>query len=61
MLRYNSKYQTKGPIYILHLLAFEAIRLFKFMYIERQKPGFGKAMIKSAGGGIFLKKSGNVE
>ena len=46
MLRYNSKYQTKGPIYILHLLAFEAIRLFKFMYIERQKPGFGKAMMK---------------
>ena len=31
------------------------------MYIGRQKPGFGKAMKKSAGGGIFVKKSGNVE
>ena len=44
MLRYNSKCQSEGPIYILHLLAFAAIRLFKFMYIGRQKPGFGKAM-----------------
>ena len=31
------------------------------MYIGRQKPGFGKAMKKIAGGGIFVKKSGNVE
>ena len=58
MLRSNSKYQSKGPIYIRHLLAFAAI---KFMYVGRQKPGFGKAMKKSAGGGIFVKKSGNVE
>ena len=61
MMRYNSKYQSKGTIYILQLLAFAAIRLFKFMYSGRQKPGFGKAMKKSAGGGIFVKKSGNVE
>ena len=61
MMRYNSKYQSKGTIYILQLLAFAAIRLFKFMYIGRQKPGFGKAMKKIAGGGIFVKKSGNVE
>ena len=60
MLRYNSKCQSEGPICILHLLAFAAIRLFKFMYIGRQKPGFGKAMKKSAGGGIFVIKSGNV-
>ena len=46
MLSYNSKYQSKGPIYILHLLAFAAIRPSKFMYIGRQKPGFGKAMKK---------------
>ena len=31
------------------------------MYIGRQKPVFGKAMKKIAGGGIFVKKSGNVE
>ena len=31
------------------------------MYIGTQKPGFGKAMKKSAGGGISVKKSGNVE
>ena len=31
------------------------------MYIGRQKPGFGKAMKKSAESGIFGKKSGNVE
>ena len=60
MLRYNSKCQSEGPICILHLLAFAASRLFKFMYIGRQKPGFGKAMKKSAGGGIFAIKSGNV-
>ena len=60
MLRYNSKCQSEGPICILLLLAFAAIRLFKFMYIGRQKPGFGKAMEKSAGGGIFAIKSGNV-
>ena len=60
MMRYNSKYQSKGTIYILQLLAFAAIRLFKFMYSGRQKPGFGKAMKKSAGGGIFVIKSGNV-
>ena len=28
ILRYNSKYQSKGPIYILHLFAFATIRPF---------------------------------
>ena len=38
--RVNSKYQSKGPIYILHLLAFVEIRLFNEFFWER-KTGFG--------------------
>ena len=47
ILRYNSKYQSKGPIYVLHLFAFAAIRLFELVYLRaKKKKGFGKAMKK---------------
>ena len=36
ILRYNSKYQSKGQIYILHLFAFQKKQ-------QKQKTGFGKA------------------
>ena len=39
--RVNSKYQSKGSTYILHLLAFVEIRLFNVFFWER-KAGFGK-------------------
>ena len=41
--RVNSKYQSKGSTYILHLLAFVEIRLFNVFFWER-KAGFGKLM-----------------
>ena len=40
ILRYNSKYQSKGQIYILHLFAFQKKKKTK------QKTGLGKAMKK---------------
>ena len=42
--RVNSKYQSKGSTYILHLLAFvEIFRLFNVFFWQR-KVGFGKLM-----------------
>ena len=41
----NAKYQSKGPIYILNLLAFTEIILFKCIFGE-EKTGFGIAMKK---------------
>ena len=54
--RINSKYQSKGSTYILHLLAFVEIRLFNVFLWER-KAGFGKLMknVRDAG---FLRKRG---
>ena len=46
--RVNSKYQSKGPIYILHLLAFVEIRLSNIFSWER-KTGFGIVMEKQCG------------
>ena len=50
--RVNSKYQSKGSTYILHLLAFVEIRLFNVFLWER-KAGFGKLMknVRVAGSG----------
>ena len=39
--RVNSKYQSKGSTYILHLLAFVEIRLFNVFFCQR-KARFGK-------------------
>ena len=41
--RVNSKYQSKGRIYTLHLLSFVVIRLFNVFLWER-KTGFGKKL-----------------
>ena len=41
----NAKYQSKGPIYILNLLAFTEIILFKCIF-GKEKTGFGIAMKK---------------
>ena len=48
ILRYNSKYQSKGPIYVLHSFAFAAIRLFELVYF-REKKGIRDSDEKSAG------------
>ena len=48
----NSKYQSKGQIYNLHLLSFVVIRLCNVFLWER-KTGFGK---NCAGCGILMKK-----
>jgi len=41
----SAKYQSKGPIYILNLLAFTEISLFKCIF-GKEKTGFGIAMKK---------------
>ena len=57
--RVNSKYQSKGSTYILHLLAFVEIRLFNVFFWER-KTVFGKLMKKvgDAGSGPPLPDPG---
>ena len=40
------KMSIEISIYILHLLAFAAIGLFKGMYFGEKKKGFGKAIEK---------------
>ena len=52
----NSKYQSKGSTYILHLLAFVEIRLFNVFFLER-KAAFGKLM-KNVGNAGFSRKRG---
>ena len=54
--RVNSKYQSKGSTYILHLLAFVEIRLFNVFFWER-KAGFGKLM-KNVRNAVFSPKRG---
>ena len=54
--RVNSKYQSKGSTYILHLLAFVEIRFFNVFFLER-KAVFGKLM-KNMGDAGFLRKRG---
>ena len=54
--RVNSKYQSKGSTYILHLLAFVEIRLFTVFFLER-KAVFGKLM-KNVGDVGFSRKRG---
>ena len=56
--RVNSKYQSKGSTYILHLLAFVEIRLFNVFLCER-KGGFGKLMINVRDAGFLRKRGGN--
>ena len=56
--RVNSKYQSKGSTYILHLLAFVEIRLFNVFFWER-KAGFGKLMKKVRDAGFSRKRGGN--
>jgi len=52
----NSKYESKGSTYILHLLAFVEIRHFDIFFWER-KAGFGKLM-KNVWDARFLRKRG---
>ena len=54
--RINSKYQSKGSTYILHLLAFVEIRLFNVFFWER-KAVFGK-LVKNLGDAEFSWKRG---
>ena len=54
--RVNSKYQSKGSTYILHLLAFVEIRLFNVFFWGR-KAVFGKLM-KNVGDAGFSRKRG---
>ena len=56
--RVNSKYQSKGSTYILHLLAFVEIRLFNVFLWER-KAGFGKLMKNVRDAGFSRKRGGN--
>ena len=56
--RVNSKYQSKGSTYILHLLAFVEIRLFNVFFWER-KAGFGKLMKNVRDAGFSRKRGGN--
>ena len=53
--RVNSKYQSKGSSYILHLLAFVEIRLFNVFFWER-KAGFGKLMKNVRDAGFSRKR-----
>ena len=50
ILRYNSKYQSKGQIYILHLFAFQKKKK------KKTKNGIGESDEKSAGCQIFVGK-----
>ena len=52
----NSKYQSQGPIYILHLLALAEISLFNVFWGKKKKTGFGIAIKESEGCGILVKK-----
>ena len=54
----NSKYQSKGSTYILHLLAFVEIRLFNVFFWER-KAVFGKLMKNVGDAGFSRKRGGN--
>ena len=56
--RVNSKYQSKGSTYILHLLAFVEIRLFNIFFWER-KAVFGKLMKNVGDAGFSRKRGGN--
>ena len=56
--RVNSKYQSKGSTYILHLLAFVEIRLFNVFFWER-KAVFGKLMKNVRDAGVSQKRGGN--
>ena len=56
--RVNSKYQSKGSTYILHLLAFVEIRLFNVFFWER-KAVFGKLMKNVGDAGFLWKRGGN--
>ena len=56
--RVNSKYQSKGSTYILYLLAFVEIRLFKVFFWER-KAGFGKLMKNLRDAGFSRKRGRN--
>ena len=56
--RVNSKYQSKGSTYILHLLAFVEIRLFNVFFWER-KAVFGKLMKNEGDAGFSRKRAGN--
>ena len=57
--RVNSKYQSKGSTYILHLLAFVEIRLFNVFFWER-KAVFGKLMKNVGDAECSRKRGGNV-
>ena len=56
--RVNSKYQSKGSTYILHLLASVEIRLFNVFFWER-KARFGKLMKNVRDAGFSRKTGGN--
>ena len=53
--RVNSKYQSKGSTYILHLLAFVEIRLFNVSVLGK-KSGIRETDEKRAGCGTLAKK-----
>ena len=57
--RVNSKYQSKGSTYILHLLAFVEIRLFN-VFFWGKKAVFGKLMKNVGDAGFSRKRGGNV-
>ena len=56
--RVNSKYQSKGSTYILHLLAIVEIRLFNVFFWKR-KAVFGKLMKNVRDAGLSRKRGGN--
>ena len=56
--RINSKYQSKGSTYILHLLAFVEIRLFNVFFWE-SKAVFRKLMKNMGDTGFTRKRGGN--
>ena len=56
--RENSKYQSKGPTYILHLLPSVEVRLLKVFFWER-KAGFGKMVKNVWDTGFSRKRVGN--
>ena len=51
-------YQSKGPIYILNLLAFAEMSLFN-VFLGKKKRNSGKAMKKVRDAGFSWKRSGN--
>ena len=56
--RVNSKYQSKGSTYVLHLLDFVEIRLLNVFFWER-KAVFGKLMKNVGDAGFSRKRGGN--